>query len=114
MITFQHFSAPTYSPWGQPDRCVKLADGIWDISTPSHGGFYVSPERLATMPENWLNLSFNGQGRKGWFEEDVDWSMVALAFPDEWKAYHGEERGTELLEAAKNTFNYWIAKKETA
>lgn len=112
MIEFQDCPRPTYSPWGHNPDVTKVANGIWSVDTPSHGGYYLSPERVAAMPEGWASRSFNGNGRHGWFEEDVDWSMVALAFPEDWKAYHGTERGEKLLEAAKNTFNHWIAKKE--
>jgi hypothetical protein len=66
------------------------------------------------MPQDWVARSFNDKGRFGWFEEDIDWAMVALAFPKDWLEIHGYERGTQLLEAAKKIFNQWIAKKETA
>jgi len=114
MTEFQPSTRPTYSPWGHNPDAIKIANGIWSISTPRHGGYHLSPERVAAMPSDWLARSFNGQGQRGWFEEDVDWCLVALAFPDDWKAYHGEEHGTRLVEAAKNTHKSRNAKKETA
>jgi hypothetical protein len=78
----------TSTPWGRPqdvewitDRSTGKTTGIAFVSTAGHGGYYVSPELLATMPANWLGATFNEQGRRGWFEEDCDWSLVALAFP---------------------------------
>lgn len=114
MTEFQPSPRPQYSPWGQPDETTQVANGIWNVYTRSHGGYKLSEERVAAMPSDWLARSFNGQGQRGWFEEDVDWCLVALAFPEDWLKIHGAERGAELLEAAKKTFNEWIAKKENA
>ena len=101
---------PTWSPWGQPDHAEQPIAGIWSIYTPSHGGFYVSAERRKDMPAQWLALSFNGKGKDGWFEEDVDWCMVALAFADEWKAWRGSAGETDL-EAAQRTMTDWVMKR---
>ena len=30
--------------WGRPDHQHKLADGIWEFSTPRHGGIIVDIE----------------------------------------------------------------------
>ena len=63
------------TPWGKPDHSVRYAEGIICYSTPSHGGFHVDAERLATMP-----VALRNDG--GWFEEDCEWAKVATAFPD--------------------------------
>ena len=47
---------------------------------------------------------------KGWFEEDCDWALVALSFPEEWKAWRGE-RAANDLEAAERTLKEWILPK---
>ena len=107
---YQSIPKPTWSPWGAPDHAEQVFAGVWSIYTPSHGGFYVSAERRKDMNQNLLALGFNGQAAKGWFEEDCDWCLVALAFPDEWKAWRGE-RAADDLEAAERTLNQWILPK---
>ena len=109
--TYNEIKAPDWSPWGMPDQIEQPFAGVWSISTPSHGGFYVSAERRAAIPAAWLRSSFAGNGLKGWFEEDVDWCIVALAFPDEWKQWRGKERGEVELTAAQKAFDYWKAPK---
>lgn len=89
--------------WGQADHVEERAPGVVWCSTPSHGGFKVNTPALDKIPLEWRKASFNGQGLQGWFEEDCDWCMVALAFPELFT--------TEEQAAAKSTFNFWIAKK---
>jgi hypothetical protein len=75
---------PTFTPWGHPDTVKEVAVGIVSYSTPSHGGFWLSPERVAEMPKPLREfVPFGGPqaGPGRWFEEDCDWSVVALAFP---------------------------------
>lgn len=107
---FQSIARPQWSPWGKPDHAEQVFDGVWSISTPRHGGFYVSAERRKTMPEAWLNASFGRLGRDGWFEEDCDWCMIPLAFPDDWRRWRGDAAEFELA-GAQSTFDHWIANK---
>lgn len=62
-------------PWGEVDECIKYGDGVFMTTTPSHGGFILSPERQAAMPDH-LRLDVS------YYEEDCDWARVALAFPE--------------------------------
>lgn len=72
-----------FTPWGHSDHVDRIADGITRVGTPSHGGFYLSAQRLATMPERLLRDPFHAPDQSaGWFEEDCEWARVALAFPD--------------------------------
>jgi hypothetical protein len=75
---------PLTTPWGHPDTVKEIAPGIIRYDTPSHGGYWLSPERLATMPKCLQEfIPFGGPqtGPGRWFEEDCDWSVVCLAFP---------------------------------
>ena len=67
----------THSPWGTPDHVLPVAEGIAFVTTPSHGGYRLSSERLAAMPEHLRIDRLN----TGWFEEDCDAAMVAVTFP---------------------------------
>ena len=40
----------TYTPWGWTKDVVELAEGVWRVSTPSHGGLKLSRERWAELP----------------------------------------------------------------
>lgn len=64
----------TSTIWGTADCSMKIARGIVSYSTPSHGGFHLSPTRQAEMPEV-LKIE------SGWYEEDCDWCLVVMAFP---------------------------------
>lgn len=62
-----------HTPWGMSQTVTPVTEGIEFHTTPSHGGYFVSAERQAEMPD-WMP-------KKVWYEEDCDWAFVALAFP---------------------------------
>ncbi|HEY7330682.1 MAG TPA: hypothetical protein VH592_23785 [Gemmataceae bacterium] len=70
---------PVETPWGHPDTVKEIAPGIVLYSTPSHGGYWPSPARVAAMPKPLRD--FQPFAGRNWYEEDCDWSIVALAFP---------------------------------
>lgn len=62
------------SPWGRIDHAKVLAPGIVSVSTQSHGGIHLDTERNDAMPAVFRKPN-------GWYEEDCDWAMVALVYP---------------------------------
>lgn len=72
-------SIPTETPWGHPDRVTEFAPGIIFLSTPSHGGFWLAPDRNAEIPACLRQVA-------GWYEEDCDWAAVAYSFPQHFSA----------------------------
>jgi hypothetical protein len=76
MHAFASTPAPVHSLWEAPQTAEQRLPGIWSVSTASHGGFVLSAERQAAMPEP-LRLD------SIYYEEDVDWSLVILAFEAE-------------------------------
>jgi hypothetical protein len=68
-----------WTPWGISDSAEQIAGGITFYSTPSHGGFHLSPERMQAMPEHLRACSYT---KNESFEEDCSWCAVALAFPE--------------------------------
>ena len=76
MPAFTSTPAPVMTIWGEPDTAEQRIPGVWHVSTPSHGGFVLSDERQAAMPES---LRLDGSS----YEEDVNWTLVMLAFADE-------------------------------
>ena len=77
------------TPWGRADHQKRRGSGsashyVMFFSTPSHGGFLVTADMLAKMPsalreiKTWAGENIYGK----WYEEDGDWAIVALAFPE--------------------------------
>jgi hypothetical protein len=95
----------TTTPWGKRDHSQKVARGIMWYSTPSHGGYHLSQKRLEEMPEPYK--SFKTFAGKGWYEEDCDWALVVLSFPEEFKKCYGEEKYQDVNNVAMNTLQVW-------
>lgn len=70
----------TSTPWGGSQMAVIYADGIVAHSTAGHGGFHLSTAR---------NANIHPLLRKDtpWYEEDSEWAIVALSFPELFTAY---------------------------
>lgn len=69
-----------YTPWGQSDTAETIADGIITVTTPRHGGIFISKKRLEEMPERIRNIPPYCQPQ--WYEEDEDWALIPLSFPE--------------------------------
>ena len=54
----------------------ELADGVVLVTTASHGGVWLAPERLAQMPDG-------ERAADGWYEEDCEMAYVLRRFRDE-------------------------------
>jgi hypothetical protein len=65
----------TTTPWGPSQHSEKLAPGIMQYSTAGHGGIHLSPKRNAEVHPAW-------RIEGGWYEEDLDWAIVAFHFPE--------------------------------
>jgi hypothetical protein len=64
-----------FTPWGPTQQTQPWAIGIVQVFTASHGGFHLDDSRNAAVHETWRNDN-------GWYEEDCEWAIVALTFPD--------------------------------
>ena len=91
--------APRHSPWGEVQHAKRIADGIWSVSTAGHGGYIISPERAIQLYGLFPGFTTYSGARYG-FEEDQDWCIVALAFPE-----HFSE---ESLRAAVSTVRHSV------
>ncbi len=86
------------SPWGAIDSENVVAEGITFVHTPGHGGYKLSRERNAKVDSAWRKPG-------GWYEEDCEWAIVALTFPDVFPAEHN---GTDLVALTHQTAkNYY-------
>ncbi len=81
------------TPWGGSQMAVIYADGVVSHSSAGHGGFHLSADR---------NAKIHPLLRKDtpWYEEDSEWAIVAISFPDLFTAH---ERST----AEKTIRNTW-------
>ncbi|MNI26089.1 hypothetical protein D3C73_797720 [compost metagenome] len=85
------------TPWGGSQLAMIYAEGIVSHSTSGHGGFHLSSDRNTLG-----DASVRSAG--GWYEEDCEWAIVALTFPDIFTGY--ERRCAEKI--AKDTFpGFW-------
>jgi hypothetical protein len=78
------------SPWGKAQTVKAIADGIWFVTTPSHGGFYVAPHLRADIApdlQRYAAAWCHGFG-PGWFEEDCAAAIVPVSFPHHFAPAH--------------------------
>lgn len=79
-----------HTPWGAPQQQSCVAPGITRISTAGHGGYHLDAAAVAALPPGLAGFDTfaGGDGCGGrWFEEDEDWCVVALAFPQLFEPY---------------------------
>jgi hypothetical protein len=81
------------TPWGGSQMAVIYGEGVVAHSTAGHGGFHLSADR---------NAKIHPLLRKDspWYEEDCEWAIVALSFPE---LFAGYERSI----AEKTIRNTW-------
>jgi len=87
----------TSTPWGQSQYSEKIARGIMNYGTCSHGGVHVSPTKNVLIPEYMRNAD-------GWYEEDCEWAKVAVVFAEEYSV----ARGGNINEIAEVTLRHWF------
>ena len=70
-----------YSPWGKIDEATRCLEGVWFVSTASHGGFWLSEDRISQLPESIKETNFLKSSTGAiWWEEDCDADKVAEFF----------------------------------
>ena len=63
------------SPWGTIDYVSHWDVGITNVGTAGHGGVKLSPGRNRDVHPAWRRPG-------GWYEEDCEWAIVAVTFPE--------------------------------
>lgn len=69
--------APRYggrSPWGKIQHVQRVADGVWIVSTPGHGGIKL----CRALNRKMGRAALPG----GWYEEDCAAALPIVAFPE--------------------------------
>ena len=62
----------TYTPWGWTKDVKELAEGVWQVSTPSHGGLKLSTERWDSLPAELRDAMYS----QTFAEEDCEEPIV--------------------------------------
>lgn len=106
-MTYKSFKGPTVTPWGSAQSRQELAPGVVAISTARHGGVWISKQRQQQMPPALTKVAV--PTRPAFYEEDIAYAAVLLAFPDALHAW-AEQMNMETDEAAyilRNKFRDW-------
>lgn len=69
------------TPWGPAETVRQIAEGIYSITTESHGGIYVNDSHAKQISEELVSLTWLQSSN--WFEEDSDWCIPYKVFEDE-------------------------------
>jgi hypothetical protein len=80
------------TPWGIAEDVTHVADGIYFVSTPSHGGYFVAPEQ---------RIGAGLDPARAWYEEDCAWALLAIARPDLFPA-HALDAARAVVEHARS------------
>ena len=81
-----------HSPWGSIEHATRYGEGTWFVGTSGHGGLKLDPARNQAMPDA-LRLA------GGCYEQDIEWSRVAVANPSMFTA-------REVREATRTMRNW--------
>lgn len=79
-----------FTPWGGADHVEKLAEGVIQVGTPSHGGIGVENSVAFTMLSAAARAEAIVQGGWHWFEEDCNWAIVCSEMPTLFSERHRE------------------------
>jgi hypothetical protein len=94
-----------FTPWGISDSETEIAEGIREVSTPGHGGIWLSTERQAQLKILYPNID-NFTHDLRWWEEDCDWVVPYIVFQNDIQRFGKAYKFIENLATA-----YEIASK---
>jgi hypothetical protein len=83
-----------HTPWGLAQTIDTIANGIQSVTTASHGGILLDPERTAAIPPYMASATFTGN--RSAYEEDSDWCMPVLVFEADFRAFYVKKGRTNL------------------
>lgn len=66
---------PSWTPWGGSQLTTIYGEGVVKHMAAHDGGFQISPERNAKVLPSLRKNS-------GWYEEALEWSILAISFPE--------------------------------
>jgi len=63
------------TPWGKAQDITGIGEGLWWVSTASHGGVKLDAKRNRLIPQA-------ARMPGGWYEEDCKWAIAAHVLPE--------------------------------
>ena len=91
------------SPWGIVQDEAVIGEGIFYVSTASHGGIWVARELLPRIKKEMRDYAKYWSGSSQWFEEDCAAQCVVVSFPEYFPA--------EQVENAWATVRRYVTKE---
>ena len=91
------------SPWGRINDVREIAVGIRSVSTPGHGGLWLSRDRIAQLPHGWETFVGKRVYRNDtarWHEEDCDLTMALWVLVATGRLAEGSDFNLDSLERA--------------
>ena len=73
----------TYTPWGWTKDVIELAEGVWRVSTPSHGGLKLSRERWTELPAELRDAMYTQTFAEEDCEEPIVRTLLGLGDDNE-------------------------------
>ena len=67
-----------HTPWGPPQDVEELAEGVWRVSTASHGGLKLGLDRWAAIPAAVRDAMLNPTFAEEDCEEPIIRTMLGL------------------------------------
>ena len=103
---------PEMSPWGEIDHCVQLCPGVYEVSTPSHGGVMAQLGAASRI--------FSAAARRYGFEEDCDAAVPIRELLDRGKVtppvnrYYGPGEYEKAIDRSIQRYQpeYWQARQK--
>jgi len=110
---------PRSSPWGKVTQCEELTDGVFKVSTASHGGIMVRYAASEFLSAEALKCAFR-ENRSFCFEEDCCAQVVIRELLDK-KLWQIPERFTDKAKYEDNIDRslkqwqpeYWSARQKS-
>ena len=72
---------PGYSPWGKIQTSTKIAEGVFWVSTPSHGGLMVHKDSPIKLTGQAISKAVTSSGDWFSFEEDCRYAIPFFEHP---------------------------------
>lgn len=107
------FSPPKTSPWGTVQHCKSLCLGVFEVSTPSHGGVLVASQMAGTMLSPKARKHGFREGGYLCFEEDAAANVALRELLDKKliraPSYISPEEYSRLIDESLQQFypEYW-------
>ena len=85
-LTKRGWGMATHTLWGPSQESKRIMRGVMWYSTASHGGYHVATSHISEIAEPLRSIGQSDSVGGKWYEEDCDWSVVALTWPAEIQA----------------------------